>query len=72
MSCSCGGSCKDPVKFDVHFEFMDKTYGVIDTVVISDQVVFVCVDYSTGKISLFGATDTDQMHVVLPATKVKG
>ena len=31
MSCSCGGSCKDPVKFDVYSEFTGKTYGVIDT-----------------------------------------
>lgn len=67
MSCSCGGSCK----FDVYFEFTGKKYGVIDTVVISNQVMFVCVDYLTGKISLLDATDTDQVHVILP-TKVKG
>lgn len=69
MSCSCGGSCKDPVKFDVCFEFTGKIYGVVDTVVISDQVMFVCVNYSTGKITLLSVTDT---HIVLPATKVKG
>lgn len=70
MSCSCGGSCKDPVKFDVYFEFNGKTYGVIDTVVISNQIAFVGVDYPTGKVGLL--TEIDQMHVVLPATKVKG